>query len=216
MKNKNTQTEQERLLYQLCCEDEFSNETIVCATYRHKSSAYRAKRRAEQQSSDCILWVKPITVADYNMEMVHKYLRESHQMEIEEQGHEFIDNHIAEICSGLYTIVNDDCLEKSIKRKLWSGQNEVRTEILKVTEDLPIESIYFSVMSAFRHGRYEFSVGVKTRENEYIETSGCIQVNISLSDTFVTLRAKISDIASVDTVAKSLKALISRQIYKRY
>lgn len=216
MNNKNTQAEQGKLLYQLCCEDDFSNETIVCRTYRHRSSAYRAKKRAEKTVSDCNFWVQSITVEEYNKELINVCLREMNQKEIEEKCHGFIDLHIVEITTQLYTIVYDESLEKSIKRKLWSGQNEVRKEILNVTDDLPIESIYFSVMPAFRRGRYEFSIGVKTKEHEYVETPGCIQCNISLSDTCTTFRAKISDIASIDTVAKSLKALISRQIYKRY
>lgn len=216
MKNKNTKTEKSNFLYQLYCEDLFSNETILCRTYRHKSSAYRAKSRLEKETCYCSFWVKPISIAEYNMELVNACLKETHQQKLEEECHKFIELHIVEICTELYTIVYNEDIQKSIKRKLWSGHNQVRKELVEKPEGVPIESIYFSVMPAFRRGRYEFGIGMKTKENEYIENSGSITYDISLSDTFQTLRSRICDLASLDKVFGMLKEMITRQIYKRH
>lgn len=213
MMKKNEKAAGAKQLYQLCCEDEFSNEIIVCCTYRHKCSAYRAKERLDKKSSVCTFWVQPITVAEYNMQLVRECIKNSHQKEIEVDCHKLIETNILSIDTKNLTVALNNDVLKNIKLRLMFGQKEVRHELIEVQDSSLLDSIFFTAKHAPKHGKYEFAVGIKRKEHEYAEGPMSVIVNISHIDTFLDLRRNIGNEKFMKRILDSLKEAVTKSIY---
>lgn len=78
MKKDSTIKKGGRTLYQLWGCDTFSNDIYNCGVYRHRSSAYRAKRNHEEEVSKTqedlrdTYWIVPITEEGYITQQIER------------------------------------------------------------------------------------------------------------------------------------------------
>lgn len=152
MKKDSTIQKGVRTLFQLWGCDTFSNEVYNCGVYKHRSSAYRTKRKHEEdvakaQSIDLrdSFWIVPITESGYISQRKERQHEIEMKSELRDTNQAFIRENANAISNGLLLIAEDTEYEMRIKKKIRTRKDYEEKNLISVPEDLMIESIFIQI-----------------------------------------------------------------------
>lgn len=222
MKKDSTIQKGERTLFQLWGCDTFSNEVYNCGVYKHRSSAYRAKRKHEEdvaktQSIDLrdSFWIVPITESGYISQRKERQHEIEMKSELRDTNQAFIRENANVISNGLLSIAEDTEYEMLIKMKIRTRKDYEERNLISVPEDLMIESIFIQITKDEGKDNFKFYFGIKTKEVPYAAGNGTTLIYIC-SGSFDDFKVQLKRCVSPNWISSVLNRIIEKNIYETY
>lgn len=214
--NKQTTSNQERLVYVLWGHDTFSGESYICGVYRHRSSANRAMRKHEEdvkgQDPDLRdrFGVSVYTESYYLKMQMDEQKKIDAKSEIRTKNQAFVTNNASAILQKLNELAADKEFESYIKDNMGKSIDYDERPLVEVPDDMYIESIFLRTVERGIN-EYSFSLGIRTRDVPYADSD---EMLLYLKrGTFDDFRRKVREYYTTEYICEALQKSIEKAIY---
>ena len=221
MKIDITYQERDRTLYQLWGCDSFTNDVYYCGIYRHRTSAYRAKRKLEQIASKegvdlrDTFWIVPVTESGFMSQKKNRKQEMEAKNDLKKVNQTFVNRYAAIISNNLQRLTSDKELEAMLRKRIRTKNDYDKQKLLEIPEDLMIESIYVFIKKHEGKYQYSFYLGISTKDVPFASKSGTTHCYLCSGD-FETFRKQVKESASPEWVRTVLNRIVEKNIYETY
>lgn len=219
MKKDSTTQKGGRTLYQLWGCDTFSNEIYNCGAYRHRSSAYRAKRNHEEEVSTTqedlrdTYWIVPITEEGYIIQQKERRHEIEAKAQLKATNQAFVNENSEYISKKCHDLVLGCEFDNVIQKTVRTKNDNIEKELIEIPGNLMIGSIFIYISKDKGKGKYKYYFAIRTKDIPNTTRDGVTLIYLC-SGTIEDFKLQVNECISPEWIRSTLNRVIEKNIYE--